>query len=265
MKVRLPVWHRCLARHALLVASPATLLKLYIAVAAQFPVSHRCPPCSRPIDAGLSSSNAARLIALQIKSGRSYFDEGNPDKYVYRGSLRHLDYWPKHSLPVVLILYDPTRDSAWWCWVSEAAGLVRLEKGWSVCVPRNQQLGVKATLALKSIAMPNPLNHARLQEIASRYSQERSYRRLPAILDALHAAEESIDVISPFLDETLFLALVFCSHRVRVRLLTGPEVPASTVKEFQTGDHERIEWKMRVGCHAKLIAAPPVFLDTDLG
>jgi phosphatidylserine/phosphatidylglycerophosphate/cardiolipin synthase-like enzyme len=194
-----------------------------------------------------------RIIALQIKSGVSYFYEETPDAYVFRGSLKHLEYWLKHSLPVVLVLYDPTRDSAWWCLVNEAAELVRHEKGWSACVPKNQQLDTNATLALKSIAMPNPLNHARLQEIASRYSQERSYGRFPAILDALHAAEESIDVISPFLDETLFLALAFCSHRVRVRLLTGPEVPKSAIKEFQTGDHESIEWKVCAGCHSKLI------------
>ncbi|WP_224043907.1 DUF4365 domain-containing protein [Paraburkholderia unamae] len=210
-----------------------------------------------------------QIIALQIKSGVSYFDKENTDAYVFRGRTRHLEYWLKHSLPVVLVLYDPTRDTAWWCrvneaagidrlkkscWVSGATGLVRLKKSWSVSVPKNQQLGIKATQALRSIAMPNPLNRVRLEEIAVRLGAKAAVRpEFPAILDAFHAAEESIDVISPLIDEKLFLALAFCSHRVRVRLLTGPEVPESAMKEFQTGDHKNIEWKKGPGYHAKLI------------
>jgi len=193
-----------------------------------------------------------RTIALQIKSGVSYFKEENASGYVFRGSLTHLDYWLKHSLPVVLVLYDHARKHAWWCWVNEAAGLTRLEKGWTVCVPKSQKLNMEAKPALKLLAMPHTLNHARLVEIASRYSHGRC-SGFSAILDALHAADESIVVISPYVDDTLFLALAFCSHRARVRLITSPKVPESAVKELQTGDHESIEWKVCGGYHEKLI------------
>src|SRR4051812_1881844 len=47
-----------------------------------------------------------KLLALQIKSGASYFKKrGNA--YVFHGEMRHLDYWTRHSLPVFLILYHP--------------------------------------------------------------------------------------------------------------------------------------------------------------
>lgn len=46
-----------------------------------------------------------RLIALQIKSGASYFKKRG-ENFVYYGSREHLDYWTNHSLPVFLKVVD---------------------------------------------------------------------------------------------------------------------------------------------------------------
>lgn len=46
------------------------------------------------------------LIALQIKSGSSYFKETINDCYVFRFSKRHLDYWTSYTVPVVIVLYN---------------------------------------------------------------------------------------------------------------------------------------------------------------
>ncbi len=40
-----------------------------------------------------------KLIALQIKSGPSYF-RPRGDGYVYYGEARHREYWSNYSLPV---------------------------------------------------------------------------------------------------------------------------------------------------------------------
>src|SRR5690349_8491000 len=44
---------------------------------------------------------SGKLLALQIKSGASYFRQRGAD-YVYHGSLEHLDYWTRHCLPVFI-------------------------------------------------------------------------------------------------------------------------------------------------------------------
>ena len=54
-----------------------------------------------------------KLIALQIKTGASYFRK-HGDDYVFYGEQRHLDYWLNHSLPVFLILHDPDRNLTLW-------------------------------------------------------------------------------------------------------------------------------------------------------
>ena len=48
-----------------------------------------------------------RLLALQIKSGKSYFKHEKKDHYVHYGKRKHLWYWQNNSLPVVLVLHNP--------------------------------------------------------------------------------------------------------------------------------------------------------------
>src|SRR5437762_2179036 len=62
------------------------------------------------IDAHIESvedgNPSGRLIAAQIKSGSSQFKNKN-DSLVYYGDLAHLNYWLKHSLPVIIIAHVP--------------------------------------------------------------------------------------------------------------------------------------------------------------
>lgn len=47
-----------------------------------------------------------KLIAVQIKSGDSYFKETVKDKIIFRGKMKHYDYWINYSLPVLIVLYN---------------------------------------------------------------------------------------------------------------------------------------------------------------
>jgi hypothetical protein len=67
---------------------------------ADFGIDAHVEPCSEDRPTG-------RLIALQIKSGSSYFAEPARGGWVFRGSDTHLLYWFRHALPVVLLLHDP--------------------------------------------------------------------------------------------------------------------------------------------------------------
>lgn len=49
----------------------------------------------------------SKLVALQIKTGLSYFKEQNSFHVFYRISERHYNYWTKYSIPVVVVLYNP--------------------------------------------------------------------------------------------------------------------------------------------------------------
>jgi hypothetical protein len=96
-----------------------------------------------------------RMLALQIKAGTSYFREENDEGFVYRGELRHLAYWSAHSLPVVLVLYHPEEECAYWAAVTEDV-VQQTKKGWRITVPRNQKLAEEAAEQLQELAGDDP-------------------------------------------------------------------------------------------------------------
>lgn len=80
-----------------------------------------------------------KLIALQIKTGASYFiKRGNG--YVFYGEERHREYWTNHSLPVFLILHNP--DSGLTLWQKIEHHLIEDGKDgrWAIGIPADQTL-----------------------------------------------------------------------------------------------------------------------------
>jgi hypothetical protein len=80
-----------------------------------------------------------QLLALQIKSGLSFFAEETPDGWWFRDSRRHWHYWLGHVLPVVIILYNPQTGELFW--EQARAELVQLtgEEG-KLLIPRSNVL-----------------------------------------------------------------------------------------------------------------------------
>lgn len=75
-----------------------------------------------------------KLIALQIKCGKSWFDESTKDGFVFRGEKKHLKYWQEHSLPVIVVLYDEHAGIAYWQTVSKDF-VKSTGKGWKLIIP----------------------------------------------------------------------------------------------------------------------------------
>ena len=53
------------------------------------------------------------LVAVQIKSGRSYLNDGG-GFWKYYPSDKHRLLWEQHALPVLLMLHDPDSDRVYW-------------------------------------------------------------------------------------------------------------------------------------------------------
>jgi hypothetical protein len=95
-----------------------------------------------------------KIIAAQIKSGPRYFLEQGDVGIVFRGKLKHLDYWLKHDLPIIVILYDPDSQIAYWQHVTPEH-VTRLAKGWKMSISRHQKLESAQAAALEAIAAQN--------------------------------------------------------------------------------------------------------------
>jgi hypothetical protein len=111
-----------------------------------------------------------KIIAVQIKSGPSYFAVEDATEIVFQGELKHLTYWLDHKLPVIVVLYHTDRDTAYWQHVSEES-IIRLPKTWKMSIPRNQTIEAAHITRLEQIASSDT------KELVAQLKQElREYR-----------------------------------------------------------------------------------------
>lgn len=94
---------------------------------------------------------SGRLIAVQIKSGDSFFNEITNDNIIFRGEKKHYDYWMNHSLPVILVLYNPQDDKCYWKEVNEETAVLT-GKNWKIEIPKINVLDNYAKSQLVRIA-----------------------------------------------------------------------------------------------------------------
>jgi hypothetical protein len=89
---------------------------------------------------GLNNRHATgRLVALQIKCGRSYLRNDNGSAYTVYCSTAHANYWRNHSLPVLLVLCDPDGSACYWVLI-DGTSLMRTPEGAKITVPKANRL-----------------------------------------------------------------------------------------------------------------------------
>jgi hypothetical protein len=108
-----------------------------------------------------------KLIAFQIKSGSSFYAEQTADSIVFRTDEEHVNYWLNHSMPVVVVIFDPKTKAMHWQQISKETA-ESTGKKWKVLLPKaNDFADAKATLGmLSALTQPEPyirrLNKLRL-------------------------------------------------------------------------------------------------------
>ncbi len=112
------------------------------------------------IDAHIEIANDAgkgmgRNLALQIRSGKSYIKIDINGNIVHNTTQRHITYWAEHSLPVLLVIYDPDQRSAWWCdvkaYISRHPRMLK-HKPYVIRIPQSQILNANSKEQFRQIA-----------------------------------------------------------------------------------------------------------------
>ncbi len=97
-----------------------------------------------------------RLLALQIKSGPSWFKEPTVDGWWFRPERKHVSYWTSHSLPVVVVLYDESSERCHWQLVNSDTLVAVGDGGWKLLIPRSHVLDEAAADDLRKAAAGDP-------------------------------------------------------------------------------------------------------------
>lgn len=98
----------------------------------------------------------ARLLALQIKGGPSWFREPGPGGWWYRPTACHVRYWIRHALPVVVVLVDTLTRQAYWQAINSETATKTSSGGWKVLVPQSNRLDERSRPALADLAAGDP-------------------------------------------------------------------------------------------------------------
>jgi hypothetical protein len=95
-----------------------------------------------------------QLIALQIKTGSSYFRDFEGTIAFYTDDA-HMRYWERHALPVIIVLHNPDTGETLWQWVDRSTAK-ETNNGWRIDIPRENVLSVSAKEALSNRSISNP-------------------------------------------------------------------------------------------------------------
>jgi len=88
-----------------------------------------------------------RIVAVQVKSGGSYFQHRSPRGWKFYPEEKHRHYWEFFPLPVLLILHAPDSGIAYWADVRQALRSPHAEKAF-VEVPEENRLDSTEAIAL---------------------------------------------------------------------------------------------------------------------
>jgi hypothetical protein len=106
-----------------------------------------------------------RLLALQIKGGKSWFRERGPDGWWFRPNVEHVQYWTNHSLPVAVVLYNPDTGYCHWQLVNRETLVESSTGGWKLLVPEAQVLDDRARQQPMQVAAEGDSYELRLREL----------------------------------------------------------------------------------------------------
>ncbi len=144
-----------------------------------------------------------KLIALQIKSGISWFKEESEEGYIYRGDIEHLDYWLEHSLPVLIVLCDIDNKKCFWQSVTPA-NITYTKKAWKTTIPKYQQINAGMYVDLQYLI--NKLTIYKSYTVRSikdlSYGVAKRYC-LRIILNKEHTQSEIVDHIKSITSEAI--------------------------------------------------------------
>jgi hypothetical protein len=94
-----------------------------------------------------------KTIALQIKTGLSYFNENTQTGWIFRGQIEHLNYYLNHDIPVIIIIVNNDSEKAYWS-VCDPNKTNKAGENWKMEIPSNQQFNITSKAELLKYISP---------------------------------------------------------------------------------------------------------------
>lgn len=102
-----------------------------------------------------------RAVAIQVKSGDSYFASGAASHVTFRPAARHREYWERSPIPVILVLHQPSTEALVWV---DARAAIRDGEADPIHIPLTRAFD--ASGVLEALRAEGPLPNGRLEPAA---------------------------------------------------------------------------------------------------
>lgn len=89
-----------------------------------------------------------RIVALQIKSGPSFFTHDDGESWRFYPEEKHRLYWERFPVPVILVLHKPNTEETFWLDVRQVYRSGTQDKDVGVSVPKAQEFKVTSRTKL---------------------------------------------------------------------------------------------------------------------
>jgi len=113
-----------------------------------------------------------QTIAVQIKTGKSFFKIKESKGFVFYGEKKHLNYYINLQTPILIILCDPQDELCYWS-LFDINKIDSTLKGWKTIVRKNQIFSINTKQKLLDIVGP-PINA--LKDIEAQWNLNRELK-----------------------------------------------------------------------------------------
>lgn len=139
-----------------------------------------------------------RLIEVQVKSGESYIRQETQANFRFTTDAEHLKYWMKSAIPVIIVVYSPTKQVGYWVHVQSLRLELRDASGSiSFDFPKEPfdvtARGRLTELPLDAGSRPVPLRIQTLDFAES--GGEKKYPMIPVILSGETGATSTLGLV----------------------------------------------------------------------
>lgn len=94
-----------------------------------------------------------KSIAVQIKTGISFFTSKNEIGWIFRGEIKHLNYYLNHDIPVVILLVNEKTNEIYWN-ICDGKTSQRTGESWTMTIPFKYNLDVASKPKLMQYVSP---------------------------------------------------------------------------------------------------------------
>jgi hypothetical protein len=103
------------------------------------------------------NSITGQSVALQIKTGPSFFKSKSKNGFIFYGEMKHLNYYLNSQLPILIVICDVEKKRCYWVHF-DGNKIEKTPTGWKINIPKSNLLErTKKQKILK--LLPNPIDY----------------------------------------------------------------------------------------------------------